>query len=57
MSPVYVPAIYCAYKSKDWLQKGIVSCPTGWAPIGFARHSLEGQQQPDQLLEHLRCRR
>ena len=34
VSPVYVPAIYCSYKSKDWLQKGIVSCPTGWAPIG-----------------------
>jgi hypothetical protein len=35
VSPVYVPAIYCSYKSKDWVQKGIVSCPTGWAPIGF----------------------
>jgi hypothetical protein len=34
VNPVYVPAIYCSYKSKDWLQKGIVSCPTGWAPIG-----------------------
>jgi hypothetical protein len=34
VSPVYVPAIYCSYKSKDWVQKGIVTCPTGWAPIG-----------------------
>ena len=35
VSPTYVPAIYCSYKSKDWLEKGIVTCPTGWAPIGF----------------------
>jgi hypothetical protein len=35
VSPVYVPAIYCSYQSKDWVQKGIVACPTGWAPIGF----------------------
>jgi len=34
VSPVYVPAVYCSYKSKDWVQKGIVSCPTGWQPIG-----------------------
>ena len=34
VSPVYVPAVYCDYKSKDWKTKGIVSCPTGWAPIG-----------------------
>ena len=35
VSPVYVPAIYCSYKSKDWTTKGIVTCPTGWDPIGF----------------------
>jgi hypothetical protein len=34
VSPVYVPAVYCSYKSKDWYQKGIVSCPMNWAPIG-----------------------
>jgi len=35
VSPVYVPAIYCDYKSKDWREKGIVKCPVGWDPIGF----------------------
>jgi hypothetical protein len=35
VSPVYVPAVYCSYKSKDWVQKGIVTCPAGWDPIGF----------------------
>ena len=35
VSPVYVPAVYCSYKSKDWYQKGIVSCPLNWAPEGF----------------------
>ena len=35
VNPTYVPAIYCSYKSKDWVQKGIVTCPTGWEPIGF----------------------
>ncbi len=34
VSPVYVPAIYCDYKSAAWKTKGIVTCPTGWAPIG-----------------------
>ena len=31
----YVPAVYCTYKSKDWVQKGIVSCPDPFWPIGF----------------------
>jgi hypothetical protein len=35
VSPYYVPAVYCSYKSKDWKTKGIVSCPLNWAPIGF----------------------
>jgi hypothetical protein len=34
VSPTYVPAIYCDYKSKDWKTKGIVTCPTGWQPLG-----------------------
>ncbi|MGE0035997.1 MAG: hypothetical protein AB7S93_10205 [Xanthobacteraceae bacterium] len=34
VSPVYVPAIYCDYKSAAWKTKGIVTCPTGWWPIG-----------------------
>ena len=34
VSPVYVPAVYCSYKSKDWMQKGIVTCPLDWAPLG-----------------------
>ena len=57
VSPKYVPAIYCSYKSKDWVQKGIVTCPTGWDPIGEPGATLEGQQGPDQLLEHVRRRR
>jgi len=31
----YVPAVYCTYKSKDWMTKGIVSCPDPFWPIGF----------------------
>jgi hypothetical protein len=34
VSPTFVPAIYCSYKSKDWVEKGIVTCPAGWEPIG-----------------------
>ena len=34
VSPYYVPAVYCSYKSKDWVQRGIVSCPGPFAPIG-----------------------
>jgi len=25
----------CSYNSKEWREKGIVQCSTGWAPIGF----------------------
>ena len=31
----YVPAVYCTYKSKAWVEKGIVSCPDPFMPIGF----------------------
>jgi hypothetical protein len=34
VSPVYVPAVYCSYKSAEWKTKGIVSCPLDWAPLG-----------------------
>lgn len=26
---------YCSYKSKDWMQRGVVSCAPSFAPIGF----------------------
>ena len=34
VSPVYVPAVYCTYKSAEWKTKGIVSCPGPFMPIG-----------------------
>jgi hypothetical protein len=32
-SAQYVGA--CSYNSKQWRERGVVSCTPGWAPIGF----------------------
>ncbi len=54
VSPVYVPAVYCSYKSAEWKTKGIVSCPLNWAPIGFPRHEMEDRGwRPDVLVHQL----
>jgi hypothetical protein len=34
VNPTYVPAVYCSYKSKAWVDQGIVSCPVPFEPIG-----------------------
>ena len=57
VSPVYVPAIYCDYKSEGLEDEGHRHLPDGLGTDRLPRHSLEGQQVSDQLLEHLRRRR
>ena len=52
VSPVYVPAVYCSYKSAEWKTKGIVSCPLGWAPEGLPRHEVEDRRWWPDVLEH-----